>query len=105
MGNSAMQSQWPLPGPPLAWCPPGKNQALAAIPIRPETLACKSLTGPEYRCHLTDRMACMVSRLPEGEQRWAVSQLEHESEKRAFWVPAKNFTARLPREEGSPEGP
>ena len=76
-----------VPGQRLAWCPPGNNPALAAIPLLPEVLAGQTLTGTGYRQILTDRVARMVGLLPEREQMRAVSRLQREMELRGLWGP------------------
>lgn len=90
MSDTTTQSPWPpIPGQRLAWCPPGNNPALAAIPISREFLASKTLKGAQYRQLLTDRVAWMISLLPEREQKWAVRLLEREMETRGLWMASR----------------
>ena len=87
MSDTTMQGRWPpILGQHLAWCPPGNNPALAAIPLLPEVLAGQTLTGAGYRQILTDRVAWMVSLLPDREQMRAVSRLQRELELRGLWM-------------------
>jgi hypothetical protein len=68
--------------PELAWCPPGQNPPLAAVPLQPGDLKA-GLTHRQYRDRLESRVLAMVQ--SDEDPQGAVASLVAALEGRGLW--------------------
>lgn len=84
---------WPVPGPRLAWTPPGPNPSVVAVPLEAEDLR-RPLTLDRYWELLTDRLAWMLER--DDDPLASAARMANEMADLGCWMGGTRFPT--PRE-------